>query len=246
MDILLKTLESRLHNFKQVLPKLDQREGLIDFGGAVLKTLFRSAIFCDVHEMHEVFNELQGSQTDAIHSISKHVAYKKQLDALTGVNSGTIANLSSIVKDVVIHSHDKFKDVTRIILWLSVTIHNQSDLYMVIRQLEFDLLHLTQQLSEVMDAISYILRGKLPVDVLNPTTMHNILRNVTFHLPESYELLAGTRAENAHLYYVLVTVAVIGDGHCVQLVLNVPLKTASRYFVLHKIISLPARISDPY
>ena len=168
------------------------------------------------------------------------------MDALTGVNSGTIANLSSIVKDVVIHSHDKFKDVTRIILWLSVTIHNQSDLYMVIRQLEFDLLHLTQQLSEVMDAISYILRGKLPVDVLNPTTMHNILRNVTFHLPESYELLAGTRAENAHLYYVLVTVAVIGDGHCVQLVLNVPLKTASRYFVLHKIISLPARISDPY
>jgi len=242
----LKTLESRLHIFKEVLPKLDQRQGLIDFCGAVLKTLFRSAIFCDVHELHEVFNELQGSQTDVIHSISKQVTYKKQLDALTGVNSDTIANLSSIVKDVVIHSHDKFKDVTRVILWLSVTIHNQSDLYMVIRQLEFDLLHLTQQLSEVMDAISYILRGKLPVDVLNPTTMHNILRNVTFHLPESYELLAGTRAENAHLYYVLVTVAVIGDGHCVQLVLNVPLKTASRYFVLHKIISLPARISDPY
>jgi len=84
------------------------------------------------------------------------------------------------------------------------------------------------------------------VNLLNPSTMHNILRNVTFHLPESYELLAGTRAENAHLYYVLVTVAVIGDGHCVQLVFNVPLKTASRYFVLHKIISLPARISDLY
>jgi hypothetical protein len=57
-------------------------------------------------------------------------------------------------------------------------------------------------------------------------------------------LLAGTRAENAHLYYDLVKVAVIGDGHCVQLILNVPLKTASRYFVLHKIISLPAGISD--
>ena len=34
----------------------------------------------------------------------------KHLDALTGVNSGAIANLSSIVKDVVIHSHDKSKD----------------------------------------------------------------------------------------------------------------------------------------
>lgn len=59
----------------------------------------------------------------------------KQLDALTGVNSGTIANLSSIIKDALIHSHDKFKDVTRDIRWLSVTIHNHSELCMVIRQL---------------------------------------------------------------------------------------------------------------
>ena len=74
--------------------------------------------------------------------------------------------------------------------------------------------------------------------------MHIILRNVSLHLPEGYELVAGTRAENVHLYYELVKVAVIGDAHCIKLILNVPLKTASRYFVLHKINSLPARISD--
>ena len=51
---LLKTLESRLHNFKQVLPKLDLRRGLIDFGGAVLKNLFGTATFSDVPELHEV------------------------------------------------------------------------------------------------------------------------------------------------------------------------------------------------
>lgn len=39
-------------------------------------------------------------------------------------------------------------------------------------------------------------------------------------------------------------VAVIGDAHGVKLILNVPLKTASRYFILHKIIALPTRISD--
>lgn len=38
--------------------------------------------------------------------------------------------------------------------------------------------------------------------------------------------------------------AVIGDAHGVKLILNVPLKTASRYFILHKIIALPTRISD--
>jgi hypothetical protein len=40
----------------------------------------------------------------------------KYVDAVRGVNSGSIANLSVIVKDVVIHSHDKFKDVTSDIL----------------------------------------------------------------------------------------------------------------------------------
>ena len=40
----------------------------------------------------------------------------------------------------------------------------------------------------------------------------------------------------------LYLLAVIGDGHCVQLILDVPLKTASRYFVLYKTIALPARI----
>ena len=168
------------------MPKLDRRQGLIDLGVAVLKTLFLTTIVSDVHELHKVFNELQGSQTKFIHSVSKQVTYMKQLNALPVINSGTIANLSRIVKDVGIHSHDKFKDVTRDILWLIVTIHNQSESYMVIRQLEFALLQLTQQLIELMDAISYILLGKIPVNLLNPTTMHNILRNVSFHLPESY------------------------------------------------------------
>jgi hypothetical protein len=78
----------------------------------------------------------------------------------TGVNSGAIANLSRIIKVFVIHSHDKFLEFARDMLWLNVTIHKQSELYMVIRQLEFGVLQLTQQLSEMMDAIQSILLGK--------------------------------------------------------------------------------------
>ena len=70
-------MEWRLHNFKQVLPKLDRLRGLIDFGGAVLKTSFGTATVSDVHELHEVFNELQLSQTDIVRSISKQVKYIK-------------------------------------------------------------------------------------------------------------------------------------------------------------------------
>ena len=54
----------------------------------------------------------------------------------TGVNSGAIANFSRIVKVFVIQYHDKFLEFARDMLWLNVTIHKQSELYMVIRQLE--------------------------------------------------------------------------------------------------------------
>jgi hypothetical protein len=115
---------------------------------------------------------------------------------------------------------------------------------LVIRQLEFALLQVTQQLSEMMDAIQCIPLGKLPGNLLNPTTLHNILWNVSLHLPEGYELAVGTRAGNVYLYYELVRVAVIGEAHCIQLIPNVQLKTAGRYFVLLKITALPVRISD--
>lgn len=63
IGLLLETVELRLHNFQQVLPMLDCRRSLIDFGGAVLITLFGTAIVSDVNELHEVFNDLQLSQT---------------------------------------------------------------------------------------------------------------------------------------------------------------------------------------
>ena len=40
---LLNTLESRLANFQQLLPRLDRRRGLLNLGRTVLKTLFGTA-----------------------------------------------------------------------------------------------------------------------------------------------------------------------------------------------------------
>jgi len=40
IETLLTTLELKLHAFKQILPKLDSRRGLLNVGGSMLKTLF--------------------------------------------------------------------------------------------------------------------------------------------------------------------------------------------------------------
>jgi hypothetical protein len=73
----LATVVLRLHNFQHVLPKLVHRRGLIDFGGAVLITLFGTAIFSDLNEFHEIFNELKLSQKHCSFYFKTGNLYKK-------------------------------------------------------------------------------------------------------------------------------------------------------------------------
>ena len=44
IESLLKLLESKLSDFHQVLPRLDRRRGLVNFGGSILKTLFEQRL----------------------------------------------------------------------------------------------------------------------------------------------------------------------------------------------------------
>ena len=44
IETLLATLESKLLAFKQILPKLDSRRGLLNNGGSLLKALFGIAV----------------------------------------------------------------------------------------------------------------------------------------------------------------------------------------------------------
>jgi hypothetical protein len=71
--------------------------------------------------------------------------------------------------------------------------YSHSDLFMIIRQLEFAILKLTQQINDIMDAMQYVLLCKLPINLLNPVTLYNILKNVSLRLPEGYELIAGRK-----------------------------------------------------
>jgi len=53
IETLLNTFETTLGNFYKVLPKLDRRRSLTDFGGTILKTLFRMATTTDTLLLHE-------------------------------------------------------------------------------------------------------------------------------------------------------------------------------------------------
>jgi len=246
IDSLLNTLQQKLCDFYQILPKLDSRRGLIDFGGTILRTLFGTATLTELHSLHETLDELKSTDSDIAHSLLSQIGYIKNLVSTVKVNAAGIANLSNVVKDIVIQCNEHYRQVNRDTMWFNLTLFGQSSIFTAVRELEFILLHSTQRIDELFAAIQHAIQGKLSVNLINPTTLRNILQNISLHLPEGYELIAGTRAENIHLYYNLFTVTVLGFVHSVKTFIHIPLKTVDRHFTIYKLFVFPTRISDKF
>ena len=175
---LLNTLELRLHNFQQVLPRLNSRRNLIKFGGTILKSLYVKATISDINSLHETLSNLQSSTSDIVHSLSNQITYVKKLDTATRLNNFAVANLSNIVKIDIIQARNRFQQITTDILWLNVTLFNHSVQLVTIRQQEFALMKMIEQTDELLAAIQCVILGKLPINLINTTTSQNILRNV--------------------------------------------------------------------
>ena len=129
----------------------------------MLKALFGTAVVSDVTQLHDLFDKLKSNQPNVVHSIDNQITYIKELDADTSENAEIIANLSSVIKDNIIRSHDRFQQITKDLLWLNLTVYGQSELFTMIRQLIFSIIQLTERLDELTNAIQYVM-GSLPAN----------------------------------------------------------------------------------
>jgi hypothetical protein len=160
----------------------------------------------------------KSTDSDIPHSISHQLTYVKKLDSLVDVNPAAITNLSGTVKDILLQSHDHFQQVTKDILWINA-LQNYNELFTVVGQIGFLLLQTIRQIDILFNAVQSMLQGKLPLTFINFSTLQNILRNVSLHLPAGYELVKGTQTQDLHSYYDLVTMTVVGNIHSVKLVI---------------------------
>jgi len=81
-----------------------------------------------LHQLHLPIDKLKLKDVDIVYSPSNHVTYMRILDHTARVNISVVANESSIVRDFVTRSHDRFGDTTRDTLWLNMTIQSQSEI----------------------------------------------------------------------------------------------------------------------
>jgi len=159
----LNTLESKLNEFCHILPRLDRRRALVDFGGKVLKALFGAATASDIQLLHGVLNELKFQNSDISHSLANQFTYVKKLNTAVKIDTEAIANLSSIIKDIMVQSHEKYQQVVTDILWLNITLFGQSEMHTAIRQLEFTLFQLVQQVDELFNVVQCAMQGRLSI-----------------------------------------------------------------------------------
>jgi hypothetical protein len=90
--------------------------------------------------------------------------------------------------------------------------------------------------------MEYVMLDKVPINLVNPNKLNEILRNVSLKLPANVELFAGIRFNNIFLYYEMIETVVLADSHSFKLVLSVPLKSMNRNFVLYKMFAFPLKV----
>jgi hypothetical protein len=104
----IDTLEARLREFSQLLPRLEKRKGLVDLGESILKTLFGTATIADLHSLHGTLSELEAKEAVISHSLNKHISNVKGIAMGSRVNSDAIANLSNVIKSEIIQLHSRY------------------------------------------------------------------------------------------------------------------------------------------
>jgi hypothetical protein len=139
----------------------------------------------------------------------------------------------------------EWKDKTDLtIQWLKSTFHNQTSEYTYIRQLEFEILLLQIQVRELLDGVESSLNGKLSLNLIPPEVLMRILKNVTFFLPDGYNLFAGLQINDTYFYYEYSKVTVVASHHNLRLIISIPLKTFDRDYTLYRLITLPFKIAE--
>jgi hypothetical protein len=104
--------------------------------GRVLKTLYRTANLADLNQLHATIDDLISKKADIVHSLATELTYLKGLVENTRINTDAISNMSKIVRNELFQSHERYVQLTRNVMWLNLTLLNQSALFTVTREFE--------------------------------------------------------------------------------------------------------------
>jgi hypothetical protein len=198
----------------------------------------------DVSNFYNTVQDLHQNQDEIVHSVNDQLTYLKSLDTTVNFNTKAVEILSGKIKSVMLDFGKWTNKVDMTTQWLNATIFNQTSTFNYIRQLEREVLELQMRVKELVHGVEQSLSGRLSLSLISPDVLLEILRNVTFFLPDGYSLIAGLHRNNMHYYYEYSSIALMVHHHSMRLIVSVPLKTSDRIINIYKIFTLPYKIAE--
>jgi hypothetical protein len=90
-----------------------------------------------------------------------------------------------------------------------------------------------------MFALQYVQLGNIPLNLISPSMLRNMLQNVSLVLPGGYDLIFSLRPNNVFMYYEMIQAAMLADLRSLKLLMTVPLKTMNVQFTLYRVTVYP-------
>src|SRR5215471_8864357 len=77
IQIALDSLETKLSDLKQFLPKAERKRGLLNAAGSLFKVLFGTATIADLEGLHSTVDALNKNQGGIVHSVNQQATLIK-------------------------------------------------------------------------------------------------------------------------------------------------------------------------
>jgi hypothetical protein len=114
----------------------------------------------------------------------------------------------------------------------------QSNVSRAIRELEFTVMQLQQEVEQLQEGLETSATGRLSLVLIPPHNLSKSLQEVTLRLPQHVSLTAASNVETMYVYYELATMQAYATT-AIRLVVSIPLRRTDRVMNLFKSAPLP-------
>jgi uncharacterized coiled-coil protein SlyX/chorismate mutase len=229
-------------------------------GQALFKPLFGSGDNREVRELNEKYEKIREFQILMFENLSHQARNLRNLNETVAVNTKDIKKLEaeldkhfSIIGDLETKTQENRKEIKRIYEALIKAIRQSSDsrtrleqklnfvvnITSTMRMMEVRLLSMDTDLTGLLEALDTTSTGRLSPNLISPSQLVEILRNVSRQLPHGVYPLTLIEEDAVYEYYTLASVQAIAIPSAIRVFVKLPLKSSNRLFHLFEPYSLP-------
>jgi len=229
-------------------------------GEALFKPLFGSGDNGEVRKLNEKYEKIRECQFRIAQKLAQQASNLSDLEETVAVNTEDIEKLKgeldkhfTIIRDLETKTHENKQVIKYVYATLSKAIETLGDSHTrleqklnfivnitsTMRMMEIRLLSMDTDLTGLLEALDTTSTGRLSPNLISPSQLVEILRNISKKLPHDVYPLTLIEEDAVYEYYTHASVQAIAIPSAIRVFVKLPLKSSNRLFHLFEPYSLP-------